>query len=224
MRIVLRLLLVAALVALGFWLWTVLFPGPEKLIRKRIAEVARLASIAPGEGLVTQGLRIQSLVNCFDPHAELTFDLPGRSQYTIAGRDEMTEHAGAARRNFRSLKVELLDPNLALSPDKQSAVVDLTAKVKLPDERDFIVQEMKFTLKKINGEWLIIRVETVRTLSCSPQGGSLAVCRPVRAPGGHRAYNAWQFLPFPVGRVPSRGVVLEFSNRRLISSSIPQTD
>jgi len=165
MRIVIRLLLVAALVALGFWLWTVLFPGPEKLIRKRIAEVARLASIAPGEGLITQGLRIQSLINCFDPQAELTFDMPGRSQYRIAGRAEMTEHAGAARRNLSSLKVELLDPNLALSPDKQSAVVDLTARVKLPDERDFIVQEMKFTLKKINGEWLIISVETVRTLS-----------------------------------------------------------
>src|SRR6266576_3589020 len=164
MRIGLRLLLVAALAALGFWLWTVLFPGPEKLIRKRIAEVARLASIAPGEGLVTQGLRIQSLVNCFDPHAELTFDLPGRS-CTIAGRDEMTEHAGAARRHLGSLKVELLDLNLALSPDKQSAVVDLTARVKLPEERDFIVQEMRFTLKKINGEWLIISVETVRTLS-----------------------------------------------------------
>src|SRR6266576_1201394 len=165
MRIVLRLLLVAALIALGFWLWTILFPGPEKLIRKRIAEVARLASIAPGEGLITQGLRIQSLINCFDPQAELTFDVPGRSQYRIAGRAEMTEYAGAARRNLSSLEVELLDPNLALSPDKQSAVVDLTARVKLPDERDFIVQEMKFTLKKINGEWLIISVETVRTLS-----------------------------------------------------------
>src|SRR5436190_21422978 len=116
MRIVLRLLLVAALIALGVWLWTILFPGPEKLIRKRIAEVARLASIAPGEGLVTQGLRVQSLVNCFDRQAELTFDVPGRSQYTITGRDEMTEYAGAARRDHRSLKVELLDPNLALSP------------------------------------------------------------------------------------------------------------
>src|ERR1041385_7414903 len=129
MRIVLRLLLAAALVALGLWLWTILFPGPEKLIRKQIAEVARLASIAPGEGLVTQGLRVQSLIHCFDPHAELTFDLPGHSQYTIAGRDEMTEHAGAARRNLRSLRVELLDPNVALAPDKQSAVVDLTARV-----------------------------------------------------------------------------------------------
>src|SRR6185437_2531865 len=85
-------------------------------------------------------------------------------------------YAGAALRNLSSLKVELLDPNLALSPDKQSAVVDLTARVKLPEERDFIVQEMKFTLKKINGAWLIIRVETVRTLSRSPTAGSLAVC------------------------------------------------
>jgi hypothetical protein len=174
MKIVVRLLLAAGLIVLGFWLWTVLFPGPEKLIRKRLAEVARLASITPGEGLVSQGLRIQGLVNCFDPQAELRFDLPGRSQYTITGRDEMIEYAGAARRNLRSLKVELLDPNLTLSPDKQSAVVDLTARVKIPDERDFFVQEMKFTLKKINGEWLIIRVETVRTLSQARTGDHLA--------------------------------------------------
>ena len=35
----------------------------------------------------------------------------------------------------------------------------------ISDEQDLIVQEMKFTLQKINGEWLITRVETVRTLS-----------------------------------------------------------
>jgi hypothetical protein len=31
------------------------------------------------------------------------------------------------------------------------------------------VQEMKFRLQKIDGQWLITRVETVRTLSWHPQ-------------------------------------------------------
>jgi hypothetical protein len=32
-------------------------------------------------------------------------------------------------------------------------------------EKDAIVQEMKFTFQKMGGQWLISRVETVRTLS-----------------------------------------------------------
>ena len=41
MKIVFRLILFAALLALGVWLWFVLFPGPEKIISKRLAELAR---------------------------------------------------------------------------------------------------------------------------------------------------------------------------------------
>ncbi len=35
MKIVFRLALLAAAAAAGVWLWTVLFPSPEKIIRKR---------------------------------------------------------------------------------------------------------------------------------------------------------------------------------------------
>jgi hypothetical protein len=38
-------------------------------------------------------------------------------------------------------------------------------KVQTNGERDFTPQEMKFTMKKVNGEWLIREAETVRTLS-----------------------------------------------------------
>ena len=36
MKIVFRLILLAALIALGVWLWFVLFPSPEKIIRQRL--------------------------------------------------------------------------------------------------------------------------------------------------------------------------------------------
>jgi hypothetical protein len=52
-----------------------------------------------------------------------------------------------------------------VGPDKQSAVADLTVEAKVSGERDPIVWEMKFTLRKTDGQWLITRVETVRTLN-----------------------------------------------------------
>ena len=65
---------------------------------------------------------------------------------------------------MHGLTVEFLDINVTVGPDQKSAVANLTAKAKVPGE-DFMVQELKFTLKKIQGAWLILRVETVKTLS-----------------------------------------------------------
>jgi hypothetical protein len=45
-----------------------------------------------------------------------------------------------------------------------TALVYLPVEAKLGGQNDSIVQEMKFTLKKIKGDWLITRVETVNTL------------------------------------------------------------
>jgi len=165
MKIITRHVLVAALAALGFWLYTVFFPSPEKVIRKRLTNVAQLASIKPGQGLLSRGASIQELANCFDSKIEITVNWRGGSRHTLAGRDEIIEAAKLAHARFKSLQIEFLDMNVALSPDKQSATVNLTAKVTSSDEQDFQAQELKITLKKVNGEWLIFQIETVRTLS-----------------------------------------------------------
>jgi hypothetical protein len=165
MKIVARLALLAVLAAVGFWLYTVFFPGPEKIIRKRLAKVAQLASIQPDQGLLSRGASIQELANYFDSKVEITLNWRGSSQHTLAGRDEIIEAAKLAHGNFKSLQIEFLDLNVLVAPDKQSATVNLTAKVTTADERDFQVQELKITLRKVNGEWLIFQIETVRTLS-----------------------------------------------------------
>ena len=46
MKIVFRFFLLAALAALGVWLWFVLFPSPEKIIRARLTKLARTASFS----------------------------------------------------------------------------------------------------------------------------------------------------------------------------------
>jgi hypothetical protein len=50
MKIVFRLVLAAALLAFGVWLWFVLFPSPEKVIRKRLTGLAHTASFSSNEG------------------------------------------------------------------------------------------------------------------------------------------------------------------------------
>ena len=128
MRIVARLALLAVLVALGFWLYTVFFPGPEKAIRKQLAKVARLASVNPNQGMLSRGASIQELANCFDSQVEITVNLRGGSEHSVTGRDGIIETAKLAHAGFKSLQIEFLDLNVSLALDKQSATAHLTAK------------------------------------------------------------------------------------------------
>lgn len=177
MKWAMRLLLVAALLAVGFWLYMVFFPGPEKAIRKQLTKVARLASIKPDQGLLSRGANIQELANCFDSEVEITMNLRTGSEHSVTGRDGIIEATRLAHARYKMLQIEFLDVNVTLASDKQSATVSLTAKVTSSDERDFQVWELKITLKKVNGEWLIFKVENVRTLSRLGTGGALVSAR-----------------------------------------------
>ena len=160
-----RIVLGVVLLALGWWAWTMLFPGPEKLIRKRLAEVAATASYAGNEGALARLAHVQKFASCFSLDVEVVIDLSPRGSHTLSGRDEVSQAMMAVRSHLSALHVEFLDANVDLAADRQSAVVDLTLKLTAPGETDFAAQEMKFTLRKINGDWLITRVETVKTLS-----------------------------------------------------------
>ncbi len=165
MKIVFRLVLFAALVALGVWLWFVLFPSPEKVIRQRLTELARTASFSSGESDLARLAAAQRLASFFATNVEVDINVPGRVQHTLLGRDEIKEAALGARSRLSGLKVQFPDINITVAPDKQSAVADLTVEANIAGERDSVVQEMNFTFRQTDGEWLITRIETVRTLS-----------------------------------------------------------
>ncbi|MGB7749158.1 MAG: hypothetical protein WBN75_17935 [Verrucomicrobiia bacterium] len=164
MKIVFRIVLLAALAALGVWLWTVLFPGPEKVIRKRLTELARTVSSSPSESDLARLATAHSVAGFFATTVELNMDLPELGQRTM-DREEITQAALMGRSRAGGLYVKFPDINITVAPDQQSAVVDLTVEANISGERDSIVREMKFTLQKTDGQWLITRIETVRTLS-----------------------------------------------------------
>jgi len=154
----------AALVVLGIWAWRTFFPNHEQLIRKRLLEVAAAASFSANETPIITMRNCQTLGSACTPDVEIIVDVPGHSRETVNGREELLQKALAARA-LGTLKVEFLDLTVTFAPDKKSAVVTLTGKGQIASEKDnLMVEELKFTMKRVEDAWLIARVETVKPM------------------------------------------------------------
>ena len=156
--------MLAAVISAGVLLWTVLLPSPEKVIRKQLAELARVASFSGNQGSLAVISGAQKLAGFFSTNVEVNLNLPGHAQI-LNGRDEVMQAAAGARTLLDGLQVKFPDVNVTVAPDKQSANADLTVEARAAGDRGVIWQEMKFTFQKTGGKWLISRVETVRTLT-----------------------------------------------------------
>jgi hypothetical protein len=164
MKIASRLVLLALLAGLGFWLWTVFFPSPEKIVLKKISNLAATATISAADGNITRAAKASNVVGDFSNDAEVIFDVSGVGARTLSGRDEIREAAMGGFANVTSMKVQFSDATAKVDADKQTAEVNCTARVSTGGDKDFGIQELRFQLKKIDGDWLITRAETVKTL------------------------------------------------------------
>jgi hypothetical protein len=169
MKTILRVVFLAAFIALGVWLWFVLFPSPEEVIRKQLVKLAHDVSFSPDESNLAKLAGAQSLAGFFSTNVEVNINVPEHEQHALVGRDEITQAVLASRSSVNGLTVKFPDVNVTVAPDKQSATADVTFEATVSGERDAIVQEIKITFEKSEGKWLIKKVETVRTLSlCHP--------------------------------------------------------
>ena len=83
---------------------------------------------------------------------------------TLSGRDEIREAAAGGFVGLASLTVHFQDATVRVGPDRQNAEVSCTANVSVNGEENSGIQELHFTLRKMEGEWLITHAETVKTL------------------------------------------------------------
>jgi hypothetical protein len=159
-----RFFLIAILVALGVWAWVALHPSPERQIRRRLESIAHAASFGPNQGFISKVAGAERLAEYCATNIEVKIDVPGRPEHALSGREEIHQAALAVRASVQALTVTFPDVAINVSADKQSAVVDLTLEAHVAGESDMIVEEAKITLQKFDGQWLIVRAETVRTL------------------------------------------------------------
>lgn len=166
----LRFILVAVLIVLGFWAWRALFPGPEKVIRSRLRKLAATGSFEVGAGTIPKAYKASQVPDYFTSDIVIHLNAPGYEPVSIESREELQQYVAAGFNRLHGLKIEFLDINVKVNPDKQTAVANLTGKATVNGERDFSVQEFNFMLRKVDGKWLIYRVETVKTLSRQAPG------------------------------------------------------
>lgn len=161
----LRLILVAGIAALAFWGWHLWSPAPEAAIRNRLAELARAACVPVNEAPLAGVINAQQLADFFTADAQVTLDVPGHSRVTFGDREELLKAAIHGRSLVSGLKVDFLDIQVTVASDQHSATSHLTARAKIPGDGGFYVQELRLTLKKARNQWLVTRVEAVKTFS-----------------------------------------------------------
>src|SRR5437899_2797160 len=141
-----RVLLAVGFLALGVWVWTSVFPTPERVIRKRLTELAKVAAVRGNEAPLAVLLNSQKLGGFFTADAEISLDVPGRAQQVLSGRDNLVQAAMQLRSAVGALHVAFYDIIVTVAPDKTTAEANLTLVARLAGERDKIVQELKFRL------------------------------------------------------------------------------
>ena len=165
MKIILRLLLLALVCGLGFWLWGVLFPSPRKIALKKVNEIAAITTIKANDSNLARAGRAARLANLFAPNAQIVLHIQDLASRSLSGRNEIQQAALAGFSRGKSLKVQFFDITTTVGPNKQMVEVLCTAQVNVGSSKNFEVQELRFTFKKLDGHWLITRVETVKTLT-----------------------------------------------------------
>lgn len=159
-----RALALLAAVALAWWLHGILFPGPERMIRQRLDTVAEMASFTGREGYLARAAAVTRLVDSFSPTVQVRVDSPARAEHTFSGRDEIRQALLAARVEPGGLELKFHDMRITPGSDRATAFVHLTAVARIGAKRELFAQELKFGMERVEGKWLVARVETVRTL------------------------------------------------------------
>src|ERR1039458_10304345 len=70
------------------------------------------------------------------------------TEHSINGRYEVLQAAMGARKVFSSLKIDFPDIKVVVAPDKQSAVVNVTARGKTPEQKEFYLQELRLRIDR----------------------------------------------------------------------------
>ena len=127
--------------------------------------LAATTTFAANASTYVRVAKAMNFLGYFSTNAVIAVDVPELGAHTFNGRFEISEQSNAGFAAAPGLKVSFLDTTVRIGPDRQTADVTCTLRVTVGNEKDYGVQEMHFQFQKIGGEWLIIRVETVKTLT-----------------------------------------------------------
>lgn len=97
-------------------------------------------------------------------NVDISVDIPRYQHHSSATRDQIVQGIAAVN-SSGGMTVKFQDILVTISADGETAQAEMTVEVQSPGQSDITVQQMRFTLRKTEGKWLITRVQTIRPLS-----------------------------------------------------------
>jgi len=159
----LHIALALALLAGGWLGWKKLFPGDEVLIGRLLDDVARTASFGGQQSPLARAAGAADLAACFTTNALIQVDSTGWGLSAVRGRAAIQQLALAARQQPGGLTVRFGEIGIAVK-DKLTADVRLVATARGGALPEPFHRELRLTLRKTGGQWLVEKVEAEAVL------------------------------------------------------------
>lgn len=161
-----RAIVLAIVVAIVAYVAWTMWPSEEGRIRARLDELAGAVSFGPETrgSDVARLARIAGLRRFFAP--DLYVDV-GDPYPPIEGRDALLGMVAKGGLPPRDVTVRFVDVHVTLDPDEAQATAYLTAEASSQTDdgaREIDARELELTLQKMNDEWVVTRVQVLRTL------------------------------------------------------------
>ena len=150
------------LLAAGFILKSCL-SGEEAQIRAHLSKLEDLVSFSDAESRLQSVAKAKRLSELFAENVSVELNMSGFQHTQAGGREEVMQAALAARNQIGALKASFHDITVQLAEDEQSAQVEATGRAELANRDSSGVEDFVFYLRKVDGAWLIERVENSQT-------------------------------------------------------------
>lgn len=146
----------------AFAIWWSFFPSAERAIKKRIDKLASLVSADVSGSNIKRVANATRIADLFASDVVIRADAFSNQSEVVSGRDSIQQALLAARGAIQQVEVKFY--NLAIEVDpvtKTNASVALTALVRLNNQNDPFVGDVKLLMRKEGRAWLITSAERV---------------------------------------------------------------
>lgn len=134
--------------------WRFLFPAPEKVIQKKLEKLAQTVSENP-QGNISRVANVNRIGSFFHPNVSINLDGFGREVSSVQGRGELEQMALGVRQNNFRVSVRFSTVHVIVGPEKTNATAIVGAEVKINDQAEPIVQDLRVSFEKMDRAWLI---------------------------------------------------------------------
>jgi len=158
------IILLLAFAVGGFFGWKA-YNSDERRITRKLQALPELLTWNPRDGNIVRLGRANNLKEMLAQNITIEVNVGRGEVRGIEGRQEVYQALLAAQSSGMALKVEI--PAIkATVTSTEAASAELTTFLYVGnDNREPFLQELAMELVKVEGEWLISKVRTIRTLS-----------------------------------------------------------